>query len=164
MGFHLLFQEIFLTQGSNLCLLHWKVGSLPLSYQGSPPHIYYPKINWYSRSFVNLLSSVQLLSHVWLWDPMDCGIPGFLVHHQLPELPQTCVHQVMTSNHLILCCPLLLLSSVFPSIRVFFNSWHHEAKVLEFQLQLQSLWCFNGSTKPEFSQQNLKRKNLQVIF
>ena len=35
MGFHFLLQGIFLTQGSNLCLLHWQVDSLPLSYQGS---------------------------------------------------------------------------------------------------------------------------------
>ena len=38
--------------------------------------------------------SVQLLSHVWLCDPMDCSMPGFPVHHQLPELTQTHVHWV----------------------------------------------------------------------
>ena len=35
-GCHLLLQGIFLTQGSNLCLLHWQAGSLPLSHLGSP--------------------------------------------------------------------------------------------------------------------------------
>ena len=35
-GSHSLLQEILLTQGSNSCLLHWQVDSLPLSYQGSP--------------------------------------------------------------------------------------------------------------------------------
>ena len=48
---------------------------------------------------------------------------------------------VMPSNHLILCSPLLLLPSIFPSIRVFFqwvSSSHQVAKVLEFQLQHQS--------------------------
>ena len=56
-----------------------------------------------------------------LCDPMDCSMPGFPVHHQLLELAQTHVHRgsVMPSNHLILCHPLLLLSSIFPSIRVF---------------------------------------------
>ena len=50
---------------------------------------------------------------------MDCSTPGFPVHHQLLELTQTHVHWVtMPSNHLILC-HLLLLPSVFPSIRVF---------------------------------------------
>ena len=46
----------------------------------------------------------------------------------------------MPSNSLILCCPLLLLPSIFPSIRVFssVSSSHQMAKVLEFQLQHQS--------------------------
>ena len=53
---------------------------------------------------------------------MDCSTPGFPVHHQLPELAQTHVHQLgMPSNHLIICCPLLLLPSIFPYIRVFSN-------------------------------------------
>ena len=38
--------------------------------------------------------SVQLLSHIWLCDPMDCSTPGFPVHHQFPELTQTHVHRV----------------------------------------------------------------------
>ena len=51
---------------------------------------------------------------------MDCSMPGLLVHHQLPEFAQIQVHySVMPPNHLILCHPLLLLPSVFPSIRVF---------------------------------------------
>ena len=54
-----------------------------------------------------------------LCDPMDCSTPGFPVHQQLPELAQTHVHSVMPSNHLILCLPLLLPPSIFPSIRVF---------------------------------------------
>ena len=53
---------------------------------------------------------------------LDCSMPGFPVYHQLPELAQTMsIELVIPSNHLILCCPLLLLPSVFPSIRVFSN-------------------------------------------
>ena len=53
---------------------------------------------------------------------MDCNMSGFPVYHQLPELAQThVIRTVMPSNHLILCCPLLLLPSLFPSIRVFSN-------------------------------------------
>ena len=59
---------------------------------------------------------------------MDCSTPGFPVHHQLPRLTQTHVQQVgyesdqpVPSNYLILCHPLLLLPSMFPSIRVFSN-------------------------------------------
>ena len=51
---------------------------------------------------------VQLLSHIRLYNPMDCSK---LVSIEL----------VMLSNHLILCYPPLLLSSIFPSFRVFCN-------------------------------------------
>ena len=52
-------------------------------------------------------------------DHMDCSTPGLPVHHQLLELTQTHVHELMMpSNHLILCCPPLLLPSIFVSIRV----------------------------------------------
>ena len=56
-----------------------------------------------------------------LCDPMDCSMPDFPVLHHHLELAQTHVNQesVMVSNHLILCHPLLLLPSIFPSIRVF---------------------------------------------
>ena len=55
-----------------------------------------------------------------LCNPMDCSTPGFPVLCDLPEVAQTHVHWVvMPSNHLILCRPLLLLASIFPSIRVF---------------------------------------------
>ena len=57
-----------------------------------------------------------------LCDPMDCSTPGLPVHHQLPGLVKLMsIEWVMSFNHLILCCPLLLLPSIFPSIRVFSN-------------------------------------------
>ena len=49
-------------------------------------------------------------------DPMDCSMPGFPVHRQLPQF-----ESVMPSNYLILCHPLLLMPSIFPSIGVFSN-------------------------------------------
>ena len=53
---------------------------------------------------------------------MDCSTPGFAVHHKLLKLAQNMsIEPVMPSNHLILCRPLLLLPSIFPSIRVFSN-------------------------------------------
>ena len=55
-----------------------------------------------------------------LCDPMGCSTPGFPVHHQLPSfLKLMSIESVMPSNHLLLCRPLLLLPSVFPSIKVF---------------------------------------------
>ena len=53
-------------------------------------------------------------------DPMDCGTPILPVHHQLPESTQS-TESVMPSSHLILCRPLLFLTSIFCSIRVFSN-------------------------------------------
>ena len=59
-----------------------------------------------------------------LCNPMNRSTPGLPVHHQLhswsPPKPMS-TESVMPSNHLILCCPLLLLPSIFPSIRVFSN-------------------------------------------
>ena len=89
---------------------------------------------------------VQLLSHVQLYNPMDCRMPGFSVLHYLLELAQTHDHEsLMPSNLLIHCCPLLLLSSIFLSFRVFSNVLtfffffpHQVAKILEFQLQHES--------------------------
>ena len=53
---------------------------------------------------------------------MNHSTPGLPVHHQHLEFTQTHVHQsVMPSSHLILCRPLLLLSPIPPSIRVFSN-------------------------------------------
>ena len=69
------------------------------------------------RNEVTQFSSVTQLCPT-LCDPMDCSMPGFPVHHQLLELAQTHVHQV---GDLILCGLLLLLPSIFPSIRVFSN-------------------------------------------
>ena len=48
------------------------------------------------------------------------------------------IESVMPSNHLILCQSLLLLPSIFPSIRIFSNESALHIKVLEFQLQHQS--------------------------
>ena len=75
---------------------------------------------------------------------MDCSTPGFSVHHQLPELTQTHVHQVSDAiqpSLLILCHPLLLLPSIFPSIRVFSNE-----SVL--CIRWPKYWSFSFSISP----------------
>ena len=73
-----------------------------------------------------ILSSVQFSSVTQSWltlcDPMDFSMPGFPVHQQLPEFTQTHVHwvsDVIQPSHPL--SPLLLLPSIFPSIRVFSN-------------------------------------------
>ena len=100
-------------------------------------------------------------SHIWTWvlekpcrccsvtqsystffDPLDWSMPGFPVHHQLSELTQThSIESVTPSNHLILCCPLLLLPSILPSIRVFSNE-----SVL--RIRWTKYWSFSFSTSP----------------
>ena len=73
---------------------------------------------------------------------MDCSTPGFPVHHQLPELAQIMSFKSVTpSSHLILCRPLLLLPSIFPSIRVFSNE-----SVLP--IRWPNYWSFNFSISP----------------
>ena len=75
---------------------------------------------------------------------MDCSTPGFPVHHQLPELMS--IQSVMTSNHLILCNPLLLPSSIFPSIRVFSNE-----SALHIRWPKYWSFSFNTSSSNEYS-------------
>ena len=63
---------------------------------------------------------VQLLSHVRLCDPVDCSSPGFLSFTvSQGSLKLMSIESVMPSNYPILCRPLLLLPSIFPSIIVF---------------------------------------------
>ena len=68
-------------------------------------------------------SSVYLLSHVWLfvtlWAAACQAALSITNFWSLFELISS--ESVMSSNYLILCCPLLLLPSIFPSIRVFAN-------------------------------------------
>ena len=85
---------------------------------------------------------VQLLSHVQLCNPMDCGTSGLSVHH-LPVITNSrsllklmSMEWVMPSSHLILCRPLLLLPSIPPSIRVFSN---------ESVLRIRGLKCWSFS-------------------
>ena len=73
------------------------------------------------KGFIHQISSVAQ-SCPNLCDPMNHSTPSLPVHHQPPEIPQThVIESVMPSIHLILCHPLLLLPSIFPSIRVFSN-------------------------------------------
>ena len=75
-----------------------------------------------------------------LCDPMDCSTPGLPVHLQL-QLILMSIELVMPSNHLILCRPLLLLPSIFPSIRVFWDE-----SVLHIRWPKD--WSFNFSISP----------------
>ena len=77
---------------------------------------------------------------------MDCSTPGLPVHHQFPEFTQMSIESVMPSNHLILCCPLLLLPSILPSIRVFSNE-----SILCIRWPKYWIFSFNISPSNEYS-------------
>ena len=76
---------------------------------------------------VHQFSSVQLLSHVWLFaTPWTAAHQASLSNTNSRSLPKLMfIESVMPSNHLILCRPLFLLPSIFPSIRVFSSEKRH---------------------------------------
>ena len=75
-----------------------------------------------------------------LCNPIDCSMPGFPVQH-LGLLKFMSIESVMPSSRLILCCPLLLPPSIFPSIRVFSND-----SVL--RIRWPKYWSFSFSISP----------------
>ena len=78
-----------------------------------------------------------------LCNPMNHGMPGLPVHHQLPEFTQTHIHRVndaiQPSHPLSSPSPPALNPSQHQSLFQWVNSSHEVAKVLEFQLQHHSL-------------------------
>ena len=91
--------------------------------------------------FIVLQFSSVTQSYMTLCNPMDCSMPGFPVHHQLPELAQTHVHQVsdaIQSSHLISSSVVPFSSCLqsFPASESFPMSQFFTAgdQVLEFQL------------------------------
>ena len=78
-------------------------------------------------------------------NPMECSMPDFPVLYHFPEFAQLMfIESVMPSNHLILCHPLLLLPSIFPSIKVFSNE-------LALCVRWPKYWSFSISPSNEYS-------------
>ena len=104
--------------------------SLPLSYEGSPK-------SETQFSLIQSLSCVRLFVNPWT---AACQASLSITNSRsLPKLMS--IESVMPSNHLILCRPLLLLPSIFPSIRVFSNE-----SVLH--IRWPKYWSFNFSINP----------------
>ena len=139
LGWHVLLQVIFLTQGLNSCLLpcrqifyHWATRESLVSEDATYKKIF---------SFFNQFSSVSQ-SRLYFCAPIDFSTPGFLVHHQLPENASTHVYQVgdaIQSSHPLSSpsSPPFNLSQL-QGLSKSVNSLHQVAKVLELQLQHQS--------------------------
>ena len=99
------------------------------------------KVGRGGRKTYHQFSSVAQ-SYLNLCNPMNRSTPGLPVHHQLPESTQTHVHRVGDAiQPLILCCPLLLLPSVFPSIRVF-------SAESVFRIRWPKYWSFSFNISP----------------
>ena len=105
-------------------------------------------------------------------------MPGFPVQHCLLSLLKlTSIKSVIPSNHLVLCCPLILLPSIFPSIRVFSNesalhitwskNWRFSFSIspsneysvlISLRIEWFDLLGFQGTLKGLLQLQKLKKK------
>ena len=123
--------------------------SLPIELQGSP----WGHQHNCSLSCLCMYTGKYQLSSVaqscpTLCDPMNCSTPGFPVHHHSWILLKLMTIQSVTpSNHLTLCRPLLLLPSIFPSIRVFSNESY-----LCIRWPMYWSFSFSISTSDEYSE------------
>ena len=87
--------------------------------------------------------TVQALSHVWLFaTPWTAALQASLsIINSWSLLKIMSIASVMPSNHLMLCHPLLLLPSIFPSIRVFSNE-------LVLRIRWPKYWSFSFNISP----------------
>ena len=110
-----------------------------LNHQGSPI-VAYILLNW---KFSSVLFSSVTQSCLTLWDPINRSTPGLPVHLQLPEFTQTHAHWVddaiQPSHPLSSPSPPAPNPSKHQGLFQWVNSSHEVAKVLEFQLQHQSI-------------------------
>ena len=114
-GSHSLLQGIFPTQGSNLGLLHCRhiffFFFLPSESPRKPRCIFIEVSVQFSRSVVSDSATPWIIA-----SQASVSITNSQSLHKLMS-----IESVMPSNHLILCRPLLLPPSIFPSIRIFSN-------------------------------------------
>ena len=94
-----------------------------------------PRDRWYSS--VQLLSHVQLFATPWTARSMP-GLP--ITNSWNPPKPMS-IESVIPSNHLILYCPLLLLPSIFPSIKIFSNE-------SALHIRWPKYWSFSFNISP----------------
>ena len=97
-----------------------------------------------------LLLLLSHFSHVWLfatpWTAAHQATQAFTVFWSLLKFMS--IESVMPSNHLVLCCALLLLLSIFPSIRVFSNE-------LALHIRWPKYWSFSFSISPSIEYSGL---------
>ena len=98
-----------------------------------------------SCSVSSVVQSFRLFSHVWLFvTPWSAACQASLsITNSQSLLELMSIKSVMPCNHLILCCPLLLLPSIFPRIMVFSNE-----SVLNIRWPFHSYWSCSFSISP----------------
>ena len=94
-------------------------------------------LNSFTALIISLLFSCQVVSTS--WQPHGLYVLSFLILHYLPEFAS--IESVILSNHLFLCHHLVLLPSVFPSIRVFSSE-------LSLHIRWPKYWSFSISVSP----------------
>ena len=149
---HLLIPQVQLTRGAVLsmrCCFTTTVRAATASavaLPGSPLNLQC----WAWGLSLSSESVVQSLSHVWLfvtpWTAAHQASLSFTNSQSLLKLMSTHVESVMPSNHLILCCPLLLLLSIFPSIRVSSNELAKATSI-----KWLKNWSFSFRSSNEYS-------------
>ena len=87
-------------------------------------------------------------------EPQHARPPLSITNSQSPPRPMF-IESVMPSNHLILCCPFLLLPSIFPSIRVFSNE-------SALRIRWPKYWSFSFKTSPTNEHPGLIRKDTKL--
>ena len=87
-------------------------------------------------------------------NPMDSSMPGFPIFQSLLKLMS--IESVMPTNHLILFCLLLLLLSIFPSIRVF-------SKDLTLHIRWPKYWSLSFSISPSNKYSGLISFRMQLV-
>ena len=97
---------------------------------------------------LSLLNSIQSLSHVGLFETpwtaahqASLSITSLSITSAQSLLKLMCIESLVPSNHLILCHPLLLLPSIFPSIRIFSNE-------LLLHIRWPKYWSFSFNISP----------------
>ena len=102
---------------------------------------WYHEFWFHSITFIFLQFSSVTQFCPTLCNPMDCSMPGFPVHHQLPELAQIHVHQVGDAIQPFHSLSFPLLTSIFPSIGVFSNE-------TVLRIRWPKYWSFSFSISP----------------
>ena len=136
-------ESLMLTLDMWLSFSQWNTRTLEYVIQAEALNMF----KWFcfiSSVVIVAAQSPSCIRLVTLWTAAPLAPLPFRIYWSLYRFMS--IESAMQSNHLILCTLLLLLPSVFPSIRVVFRwvgSSHQVAKVSELQLQHQSLqWIF----------------------